>query len=75
MRMKSRRTSLLPLRREPKAKEEQLLEGEPQMVGQRRIFHMSNAMCVESLAIMQSMPSSQEGLWSKRKKEGGSNLN
>jgi hypothetical protein len=51
MRMKSR-TLLLPPRREPEEKEEQPLEEEPQMVGQRRIFHMSNAMFVESLGIM-----------------------
>jgi hypothetical protein len=54
MRMNRRRNLRLPPRREPKAEEEQTLEEEPQVVGQRRIFHMSNAMCVESLGIMPS---------------------
>jgi hypothetical protein len=52
MRMKRRRILLLPPRREPEAEEEQPLEEEPQVVGQRRIYRMSNVMCMESLGIM-----------------------
>jgi len=54
MRMKRRRILLLPPKREPEAEEEQPLEEEPQVVGQRRIYHMSIATCVESLDIMPS---------------------
>ena len=61
----------LPPRREPEAEEEQPLEGEPQVVGQRRIFHMSNAMCVKSLGIMPASPLKPRRAMEQEENEGG----
>jgi hypothetical protein len=49
MRTKKRKISLLPPRGEAKEEEEQPLEGDSQVEDQRKIYHTSNAMCVESL--------------------------
>jgi hypothetical protein len=49
MRMKRRKTLLLPPRGEGEEEEEQPLKGDSQVQNQRKIYHTSNAMCVESL--------------------------
>jgi hypothetical protein len=56
MRMKRRRISPSPPRGEPEARKDQLLEEEPQVVGQRRISHTFSVMWVENLGIMPCCP-------------------